>query len=117
MNVWPATLPQRAQVEGYQAGLGDGRLRSTTDAGGAKVRRRFSYAPRPLKLTMEMNADQLATFQTFVEGSLGGGVLPFQIPAQGEEGTWIVQLGQSMPQWSPISWNLWRVSLDLLVLS
>lgn len=113
MNVWPAILPQWIRSDSYQAGLGDGRLQSSTDAGGGKTRRRFSYAPEPVKGSTEMTSAQLATFRAFVEDTLKGGVLPFYFPAQGEPGQWIVKIGQTMPTWTPIGVQ-WRVSLDLV---
>lgn len=77
MNVWPASLPQYVNRDGYQSGTGDGRVRSDTDAGIAKLRRRFSAVPRPLSVVMTMTRAQLATFRGFVEDDLKGGTLPF----------------------------------------
>lgn len=116
MNSWPTTLPQRMQVQGYQSGLGDGRLRSENDTGKAKLRRRFSAIPRPLAGAMFMTQEQLAILQDFVRTTLSEGVLPFEFPAQGEPGTWIVQIGRSMPAWVPEGGLHWRVSLDLVIL-
>ena len=116
MNVWPATLPQRMDVDGYQESLGDGRLRSQSDAGPAKVRRRFSAVPRPLSVSTELTSAQLATFKTFVVTTLAGGTLPFQMPAQSGTGTWIVQFAQTMPGWTAIPGGRWRLSLDLVIL-
>lgn len=116
MNSWPSTLPQRMLVNGYQTGLGDGRLRSSTDAGVAKLRRRFSAVPRPLSGSIMATAEQLETFKTFVEDTLKGGVLPFTFPAQGEDGTWTCQIGQNAPTWSASGPDVWTISLDLVIL-
>ncbi|MGN6549764.1 MAG: hypothetical protein ACTHJ3_07715 [Pararhizobium sp.] len=113
MISWPATLPQRAYQDGYQSGLGDGRIRSDTDAGIPKVRLRFSYVPRPLSVTMEMTEAQRAIFEGFVESDLKKGVLPFQFPAQEGTGTWVVQIGQNMPSWTTKGVG-WLVTLDLV---
>lgn len=113
MKTWPASLPQGFLLSNSSSGLGDGRLRSQTDAGGAKVRRRFSYVPIPLAGSMMMTKAQLAIFRVFVETDLSGGIMPFQFPAQGEAGTWIVQFGEKLPSWSAVA-DHWEVSLDLL---
>jgi hypothetical protein len=115
MNVWPATLPTAFPRGDLSTGLGDGRLRSQTDAGVAKLRRRFSYVPYPLSGSMVMTLAQLATFRSFVETDLQGGILPFEFPAQDGTGTWVVQFGDKLPTWSPMG-VLWKVSLDLVIL-
>jgi hypothetical protein len=115
MNIWPSTLPQFALRDGYQSGTGDGRLRSDTDAGIAKVRRRFSYVPRPLSLSTLMTNDQLDTFKTFYDDTLQGGVLPFQVfSAEGADPI-VVQFGQNAPTWVPNGID-WTVTLDLVIL-
>lgn len=116
MNVWPASLPRKLLVDNFKTGTGDGRLRSSTDSAIAKVRRRFSAIPRPLSGTMFMSRDQLDAFRDFVRNDLAAGSLPFQFPAQGEDGTWIVQFGQDMPSWVPKGPRYWIVSLDLVIL-
>lgn len=115
MISWPSTLPQRALRDGYQSGLGDGRARTETDAGIAKVRRRFSAIPRPLTFSMYMSAAQLATFKTFMTTDTAGGIKPFTFPGQDEDGSWIVQFGREMPRWVPKGID-WIVSFDLVIL-
>ena len=113
MNVWPGTLPQHMEREGFQQGFGDGRLSTPTEAGSTRTRRRFSYTPEPLQGAFRMSAAQLVTFRSFVAGDLRGGSLPLRMPAQGEAGEWIVKFGQNLPSSVPIG-NKWRVSLDLV---
>jgi hypothetical protein len=115
MIAWPATLPQEALSDGYQSGFGDGRARTETDSGIAKVRRRFSAVPRPLTFSMHMTNEQLAIFKTFVTTDTAGGVKPFTFPAQDEPGTWIVQFGRDLPRWAPRGLD-WIVSFDLVIL-
>ncbi|MCQ8781726.1 hypothetical protein [Mangrovibrevibacter kandeliae] len=121
MIVWPATLPQRMSVQGFQATTGEGRLRSQNDAGGAKVRRRFSYAPHTVGCSFEASPEQVAIFDDFVEATLKGGTLPFQMPAplpvwQQLNGTWVVQMGEGMPRKNPIGGLRWTVTMQLVVL-
>jgi uncharacterized protein YwlG (UPF0340 family) len=113
MNVFPASLPQIMERDGFSRGYGDGRLRSPTDAGGGKSRRRFSYMPEPVKGSIVMTGAQLAIFRAFIDETLKGGTLPFYFPAQGELGQWIVKIGQAMPSEAPMGLN-WRVDLDLV---
>lgn len=119
MIVWPATLPQRFEVDGYQESMGDGRLRSQTESGFAKVRRRFSIVPRPLAAILVLSSDELAIFEAFVRDTLAGGALPFQMPRQAGRGTgtWIVQMAENMPSWTSTgAIDQWRVTLDLVIL-
>ncbi|GGE18106.1 hypothetical protein GCM10011390_41610 [Aureimonas endophytica] len=114
--VWPASLSQRMEAQGYQEGQGDGRLRSSMDGGPGKVRQRFRPA-RPVSGTILMTAAQLATFRAFVDGDLAGGSLPFQFPAQSASGVWLVRFADSMPTWSTYGVpGAWRVSLSLEIL-
>ncbi|MEQ1938622.1 hypothetical protein ABMA46_10230 [Mesorhizobium sp. CN5-321] len=115
MIAWPSTLPQTFMSDGYQSGEGDGRIRSTTDSGIAKLRRRFSAVARPLSGSMFMTDMQLAAFRTFFEETTGGGSLPFTFPAQDEAGTWTVQFGQNVPSWGRMALG-WSVKLELVVL-
>jgi hypothetical protein len=115
MNVWPSTLPQFVLRDGYQSGTGDGRLRSQTDAGIAKLRRRFSAVPRPLSARAHLSASQLEVFKTFVHDTLKEGSLPFQLPSPEGGDPLIVQFGQNMPTWVPQGVD-WIVSLDLAIL-
>lgn len=115
MISWPSTLPQGFMSDGYQSGMGDGRARSDTDSGIAKVRRRFSAVPRPLSGNMYMTDAQLATLKGFIADDLAGGSLPFTFPAQDESGTWTVQFGKDVPAWGRMGLG-WSVKLDLVIL-
>lgn len=114
MNVWPASLPQRMFITSWQRSLGDARLMSGTDAGGGKMRRRLSYIPEPITCAVEMTTTQRKTFEQFVNVTLKGGVFPFEFPAQDDSGTWVVQIGRTMPAWTFLAPDYWSVSLDLV---
>jgi hypothetical protein len=47
------------------------------DAGTAKVRRRFTAAPRQIEATFKVNAAQTGILKTFFEDMTAGGALPF----------------------------------------
>jgi pimeloyl-ACP methyl ester carboxylesterase len=52
-------------------------LRTEMDAGPAKVRRRFTAAPRPLRVMLRMTSAQVGLFEGFVREELMDGALPF----------------------------------------
>lgn len=116
MNVWPATLPQRSQRAGYSRALGDARLKTPMDAGPGKTSRRLSFVPDPVKAAVVMTTAQRDQFETFIQTTLKGGTLPFQFPAVDQGGTWIVKLGDTMPNWTEHSPGSWLVVLDLVKL-
>jgi len=115
MNVWPATLPQYVDRPGYQSGTGDGRLRSQTETGIPKVRRRFSAVTRPLSVKMYLSAAQLDIFKAFYSTTLVEGSLPFQFPSSEGGDPLICQFGQNTPTWVPQGVE-WIVTLDLVIL-
>ena len=75
--VWPSSLPQRPTVGGYQERFAETVLRRSMDAGAAKLRRRFTAAPRQIDVTFRMIAAQVALLRDFYEETTGGGSLPF----------------------------------------
>ena len=71
---YPISLPQIAAVS---VETPDTRLVSQTDVGPAKVRRRYTFAPRVLSGQLVLNAQQAIEFQTFYDTTLAGGTLTF----------------------------------------
>lgn len=76
---WPSSLPQVPLRDGTAEGLGDGRLRTPTTTGPAKVRRQYSAVAHPLTYALAVTRTQLATFVSFWETDLAGGSLPFTL--------------------------------------
>jgi hypothetical protein len=76
LPVWPAVLPQALRPN-YSGAYGDGRLRSKTDAGGGKQRRRFSNAARPVRADIWIDEGQKIALDDFIDFDLVGGALPF----------------------------------------
>lgn len=115
--VWPATLPQRFQKDGYQESAGDGRLRSQMDVGPAKIRRR-GPSIRRLSGTMFMTNTQFGDFFDFIgdEGDTLGRSLPFYFPQQRSgAGTWLTRFTEDEPTYAPLGIQ-WRVSFALEIL-
>lgn len=94
---WPAGLPQYFIVRGYAEGLPDNVLRSESDIGPAKTRRRSSAAPWPVSGTILATQAQYETFRAFVANDLAAGALPFNLPNQrATSGTWLVRLTEAV---------------------
>ena len=70
---WPATLPQVPQ-KGFTESIGINVIRSATDAGPAKQRRRASR-PNEMNLTFLMTTEQTKTLEAFIK-NLPTAVLP-----------------------------------------
>jgi hypothetical protein len=75
--VWPSGLPQRPSVGGYQERFAETALRTPMEAGAAKLRQRFTAAPRQIEVSFRMTAAQVALMRVFYEETAGGGTLPF----------------------------------------
>jgi hypothetical protein len=77
---WPAALPQSPLLQGASGSFAKTAIRTSMDAGAAKVRRRFTAAVRPFKCSFEVTAAQLATLEDFFANTLAGGALSFTFP-------------------------------------
>lgn len=118
VDTWPAspTLPQRLLAETYSEGFADGRLVSQMETGPAKVRRRSSAMPRPIKGEMIMTAAQVASLRTFFNTTLIGGSLPFNFPDPITYPTTIlVRFAGGVPAVSAFG-SRYKVALDLEIL-
>jgi hypothetical protein len=74
---WPATLPQIPQ-KGFQETIGINIIRTQTDGGPAKQRRRASR-PNDMQLSFIMTTAQTQILDDFIKNSIGG-VARFQFP-------------------------------------
>jgi len=77
MILWPGALPQQLLVEGYEEQLSNMLIRTEMDAGPAKVRRRFTAAPRPVNGQIVVTPAQLVFFRAWYYNVLLGGSLRF----------------------------------------
>ena len=77
MILWPHVLPQQLLVEGYGEQLSNQLIRTEMDAGPAKVRRRFTAAPRPVNGSIIVTPAQLVFFRNWYYNVLLGGSLRF----------------------------------------
>ena len=79
MPSWPSTVPFfKGHGNLSRSGPVDAVIRTNMSAGPAKVRRRFTAAPRNFTgITPFLTKTQLATFETFFEVTLQMGALSF----------------------------------------
>jgi hypothetical protein len=82
--IWPITLPQVPQ-KGFQETVGVNILRSQTDAGPAKQRRRASR-PNEMTLSFIMTTAECEILETFIKDTIKG-VSRFQFPHPRKLGT------------------------------
>jgi len=68
MPVWPATLPTDAQY-GWSETPGDSLVRTQTDAGPAKLRRRFTSTPSAFSFQFVMTKAQATRLIQFYENA------------------------------------------------
>lgn len=73
---WPTALPQLL-VEAYSETMGKESIRTQMDAGPAKMRKRFTAAPRPLASKILLPVSDVPLFEGFYYETLQGGSLPF----------------------------------------
>ena len=66
--LWPSTLPQSPQ-KGFQETVGINVVRSQTDAGPAKQRKRFSR-PGEMTLSFIMTTAQTQILETFIQDTI-----------------------------------------------
>jgi len=68
--IWPSTLPQKPKTD-YSESSGVLMLRTSMDAGPAKLRRR-GQRPDTLNVVYMLSTDQVETLNTFVKDTLKG---------------------------------------------
>lgn len=110
-DVWPVTLPQGLLMDGNSDAPPDGRLKSQTDQGPGKTRRRTSAAVRKFSGRMYMTTEQIDTLETFIETTTLGGTLPFTFKDPKNAAPILVRFGDSLPNWVNVSGDLYDVAL------
>lgn len=77
---WPLTLPQSPLLSGYTETMPSTLLRSDTDTGPAKVRRRGNAKPVVVQASYILSTEQVELLDTFVYETIGGGARCFDWP-------------------------------------
>jgi len=83
---YPGTLPT-LDFASISVGRSSNTIRSVTDAGPAKVRRRFTNVPRSYTQRVFLDETQRVTWDSFFDATLASGSLPFDIPEPLDGGT------------------------------
>ncbi|MBL1148203.1 MAG: hypothetical protein HND56_01185 [Pseudomonadota bacterium] len=112
---WPSALPESPLTEAYAEALPDNIIRSSTDQGPAKLRRRTTAGVRHLQLAYILSAAQTELLDGFYLEDLQSGSLPFlqSHPRTGEEKS---MRFKSPPDYTSLNGGYFRVTLELEIL-
>jgi len=77
MPTWPTSLPQYLLTRNYSETAPNLVIRTTMDAGPAKVRRRFTAGVRPIDGLLVLTDDQLGVLDGFFLNDCAGGAIAF----------------------------------------
>lgn len=115
--VWPDTLPQHFDRQGFALAEGDGRLKSPTDTGPGKMRRRSTAIADPMQGRMSMRLAQILALRAFLKTDLAKGSLPFWLPdPMGGDPLLVRFADEGLPQYQNVAGDLWTASFKLEVL-
>ena len=78
MPTWPTSLPQYLLTRNYTETAPNLVIRTTMDAGPAKVRRRFTAGARPIQGLVILTEYQLAVLDEFFLDDCAGGAIAFE---------------------------------------
>lgn len=76
--IWPPTLPRAPLQDTLREIPPELVIATAMDAGPAKLRRRFTSAPRRFHVEFHLTRAQKAIFEAFVYNAIAGGALPYQ---------------------------------------
>lgn len=114
--VWPGSLPK--QLVGVTDSRTANLVRTETDGGPAKVRRRFTAVPRDVQTPMVFTAAQRATFDTFYITTLNDGADKFDWtdPVDNATKTFRFKAPPSFSLFTNVNGKNYRTTLDLELL-
>ena len=112
VQVWPASLSKKQLLQGYSEKLPNMMLRTDTDHGPAKTRRRFTAAPRNVSFTVLGTSTDASVLDTFFETTTLGGSDSFTMvnPRTGSTDSYRFL---EPPMYAPASHNHWRMSCSI----
>jgi hypothetical protein len=111
---WPSTLPCTLVTDGNSGGVGDGRIRSATDTGPGKVRRRTTAMAKPITGSLIMTVAEIAILEDFIEDDLMGGTLVFNFKDPMTHALVPMRFGEQLPTWSEMPGKKrWLVNMVL----
>lgn len=74
---WPSSLPQEPLVSGYTEDQQSQVVRTQTETGPAKQRKRYTTPVETFQMTFRMTDSEVTTFKDFYQNTLGGGSTSF----------------------------------------
>lgn len=109
---WPANLPQSPLVDGFEETPPYEIVRTSMDAGPAKVRRRATSGVRRFQVQFIMTTTQMTIFDDFYVSTLSHGASRYDWddPRTEVSKEWRIV---DRPRYSPVGSEYWRVSFSL----
>jgi len=77
--IWPTSLPQKPLFDGYREAIPNNVLRSESDAGFSKTRRKGATPPFRIEVSFNLTGAQRTTLYNFVSNTLLDGTLRFEL--------------------------------------
>lgn len=111
-SVWPGTLPQYVNQDAFREQRVDNTIRTQSDGGSVKLRRRFTAVPVKYTISLTLTAAQKATLDGFYVTTLKDGSLPFEwvLPAEQTTKDFIFM---ASPQYTAVGPSTYMVQLEL----
>lgn len=113
MASWP-TLPAPL-INTFRESVPESTIRSQTDKGPAKVRRRSTAMPRPVQFTLMLTPAQVATLDAFHETTTVGGSQEFDY-THPRTGSTVSARFTSPPSYSDVNGINYRASIELEII-
>lgn len=109
MPAWPTSLNLRQKISGYSEDLPQQVLRTDTDQGPKKTRRRFTSAPRNITFSITGTSTDADVLDTFYIDTINGGAASFTMvnPRTGSTDTFRFL---EPPKFSPMSHDHWSLA-------
>lgn len=114
--VWPLTLPQCPQRQGYTRSLPNMAIRTDMDTGPAKVRYRGGNSPQTVEATYVLNDAQRDMMEDFIMTTTMQGAICFDWPDPENGGAYVLARfvgGESALTFSPVAPGYWSAQIKL----
>lgn len=112
---WPAGLPAYPLIDGSTESLPDITIRTKTDTGPAKVRRRYTAGVSTFTMQFVFDSTDMSSFSTFYNSTTTGGSVEFSINHP-RTGSSVNARFASVPQIQPLGNGYSRVTFLMEVL-
>lgn len=112
MVAWPTSLSKRQKLSGYSEKFPNMSIRTETDHGPAKTRRRFTAARREVSFTITGTSTDVDVLDTFFVTTINGGAARFDMvnPRTGSTDEYRFL---EPPSIAPLSHDIWSMSCKI----